>query len=33
MGNDKTKDIADVLGKTANNVSVTLNYLKKKKKV
>ncbi len=27
------KDIADVLGRTANNVSVTLNYLKKSKKV
>ena len=27
------KDIADVLGKTPNNVSVTLNYLKKIKKV
>lgn len=26
------KEIADVTGKTANNVSVTLNQLKKKKK-
>ncbi|MBS3104194.1 sigma-70 family RNA polymerase sigma factor [Candidatus Woesearchaeota archaeon] len=25
------KDIAEVLGKTSNNVSVTLNYIKKKK--
>ena len=25
------KDIADILGKTANNVSVMLNYINKKK--
>lgn len=28
----KPKEIADVLDKSANNVSVMLNYLKKKKK-
>lgn len=27
------KEIADILGKSPNNVSVTLNYLKKVKKV
>jgi hypothetical protein len=27
----KPKEIADILGKTANNVSVMLNYLKKPK--